>query len=57
MENILGGSCVSLYEVFVFSASKAIVIGYEPGKGRFHNAVGALRCKMACGKIFKVGSG
>ncbi|KAL5022797.1 hypothetical protein ScPMuIL_001952 [Solemya velum] len=47
----------TLLKIKKFYDAEAIVIGYEPGKGRFHNAVGALRCKMACGKIFKVGSG
>jgi DNA ligase-1 len=36
---------------------QAVVVGYEPGKGRFQGKVGALRCKMANGKLFSVGSG
>ena len=36
---------------------QAVVIGHEPGKGRFCNATGALRCRMENGKEFSVGSG
>ncbi|KAF5390955.1 hypothetical protein D9757_003960 [Collybiopsis confluens] len=37
--------------------SKAIVTGYKPGKGRNAGVTGALKCKMASGKTFDVGSG
>lgn len=47
----------TLLKLKKFYDAEAVVIGYDPGKGRFTGAVGALRCKMACGKIFSVGSG
>ena len=31
--------------------------GFEKGKGRNASVVGALVCRMACGTVFKVGSG
>lgn len=42
---------------FITLYFKAVVVGYDPGKGRFQGKVGALRCKMANGKLFSVGSG
>lgn len=47
----------TLLKLKKFYDAEAVVIGYDPGKGRFTGAVGALRCKMECGKVFKVGSG
>lgn len=47
----------TLLKLKKFYDAEAVVIGYDPGKGRFTGAVGALRCKMECGKIFSVGSG
>lgn len=37
--------------------AEARVEAHEQGKGRNANRLGALRCSMACGKVFKVGSG
>lgn len=42
---------------FITLYFQAVVVGYDPGKGRFQGKVGALRCKMANGKLFSVGSG
>ncbi|CAG8602981.1 7678_t:CDS:2, partial [Acaulospora morrowiae] len=46
-----------LLKVKSFFDGEALVEGYEPGKGKYHNMTGALKCVMACGKKFKVGSG
>ena len=35
----------------------AVVIGYEPGKGRFAGQTGALRVRDEQGRVFSVGSG
>lgn len=43
--------------LFIIPYFQAVVVGYDPGKGRFQGKVGALRCKMANGKLFSVGSG
>lgn len=47
----------TLLKLKKFYDAEAVVIGYDPGKGRFTGAVGALKCRMECGKEFKVGSG
>lgn len=47
----------TLLKIKKFYDAEAVVVGYEPGKGRFQGAVGALKVKMACGKVFAVGSG
>ena len=36
---------------------EALVTGYEAGKGRHKGRTGALQCRMASGKRFKIGSG
>ncbi|ESO87803.1 hypothetical protein LOTGIDRAFT_234827 [Lottia gigantea] len=47
----------TLLKIKKFHDAEARVIGYKPGTGRFHNAVGALLVEMANGKQFHVGSG
>ncbi|KAL3860121.1 hypothetical protein ACJMK2_010286 [Sinanodonta woodiana] len=47
----------TLLKIKKFYDAEARVIGYEPGKGMNTGLVGALKCVMACGKNFKVGSG
>ncbi|XP_071950094.1 DNA ligase-like [Antedon mediterranea] len=47
----------TLLKIKSFYDAEAIVIGYEPGKGRNTGVVGALRCKMESGIEFSVGSG
>lgn len=47
----------TLLKIKTFYDAEAVVVGYDPGKGRFQGKVGALRCKMANGKLFSVGSG
>ncbi len=37
--------------------AEAVVIGYEPGKGRFAGQTGALRVRDEQGRVFSVGSG
>ncbi|CAE6496788.1 unnamed protein product [Rhizoctonia solani] len=40
-----------------FYDGEAEVVGYEPGKGKHKGVTGALKCVMASGKKFSVGSG
>ncbi|KAJ2931053.1 hypothetical protein H1R20_g6035, partial [Candolleomyces eurysporus] len=47
----------SLLKVKTFFDAEAIVTGHAPGKGKHEGATGALKCKMASGKTFNVGSG
>lgn len=47
----------TLLKIKKFYDAEAIVIGHEKGKGRNQFVCGALRCKMACGVEFSVGSG
>ncbi|XP_055892732.1 uncharacterized protein LOC106077233 [Biomphalaria glabrata] len=47
----------TLLKIKKFYDAEAIVIGHEAGKGSNQHRCGALRCKMACGKEFSVGSG
>ncbi|KAL4264891.1 SWIM-type domain-containing protein [Pleurotus pulmonarius] len=47
----------TLLKIKTFYDAEAIVTGYEPGKGRNKGVTGALKCKMASGKTFSVGTG
>ncbi|GFO25016.1 DNA ligase [Plakobranchus ocellatus] len=47
----------TLLKIKKFYDAEAIVIAHERGKGVNQNRCGALRCRMACGKEFSVGSG
>ncbi|KDQ57285.1 hypothetical protein JAAARDRAFT_35922 [Jaapia argillacea MUCL 33604] len=47
----------TLLKLKTFYDAEAIVTGYVPGKGRHKGSTGALKCKMASGKTFNVGSG
>ncbi|KAK7114823.1 uncharacterized protein [Littorina saxatilis] len=47
----------TLLKIKKFYDAEAIVIGHEKGKGKNQFVCGALRCKMACGMEFSVGSG
>ncbi|KAJ1305172.1 hypothetical protein OPQ81_000203 [Rhizoctonia solani] len=47
----------SLLKVKTFYDGEAEVVGYEPGKGKHKGVTGALKCVMASGKKFSVGSG
>ncbi|KAH7338308.1 hypothetical protein B0J17DRAFT_661935 [Rhizoctonia solani] len=47
----------SLLKVKTFYDGEAEVVGYEPGKGKHKGVTGALKCAMASGKKFSVGSG
>jgi len=40
-----------------FYDTECKVIGYKKGKGKFENHMGALKCKLDSGKIFKLGGG
>ncbi|RUS90466.1 hypothetical protein EGW08_001734 [Elysia chlorotica] len=47
----------TLLKIKKFYDAEAIVIAHERGKGVNQHRCGALRCRMACGKEFSVGSG
>ncbi|KAH6891588.1 hypothetical protein BKA70DRAFT_1119873 [Coprinopsis sp. MPI-PUGE-AT-0042] len=47
----------TLLKVKTFYDAEALVTGYVPGKGRNVGVTGALKCKMASGKTFNVGTG
>ncbi|KAF9490955.1 hypothetical protein BDN71DRAFT_1422178 [Pleurotus eryngii] len=47
----------TLLKIKTFYDAEAIITGYEPGKGRNKGVAGALKCKMASGKTFSVGTG
>ncbi|EAU82651.2 DNA ligase [Coprinopsis cinerea okayama7 len=52
-----GSRSNTLLKVKTFYDAEAVVTGYEPGKGRNAGVTGALKCKMASGKTFNVGTG
>ncbi|KAK0443958.1 DNA ligase/mRNA capping enzyme [Desarmillaria tabescens] len=47
----------TLLKIKTFYDAEAVVTGYTPGKDRNAGVTGALKCKMASGKAFSVGSG
>jgi len=47
----------SLLKIKTFYDAEAVVTGYVPGKGKNKGVTGALKCKMASGKNFNVGTG
>ncbi|CAG8794245.1 11270_t:CDS:2, partial [Racocetra persica] len=51
------GRSNTLLKIKSFYDGEALLEGYEPGKGKYTGMTGALKCVMACGKKFKVGSG
>ncbi|OWZ18419.1 ATP-dependent DNA ligase [Phytophthora megakarya] len=51
------GRSSSLLKIKSFHDGEAEVLAYEDGKGKYVGMVGALRCRMASGKMFKVSSG
>lgn len=51
------GRSSSLLKVKTFQDEEAVVLGYEPGKGRNSAVVGALRCRNRAGIHFSVGTG
>jgi DNA ligase-1 len=40
-----------------FKDDECIIIGYTKGTGKYENKVGAIKCKLKNGIIFKIGSG
>jgi len=40
-----------------FLDTECIVVGYTEGRGKYKGAIGALKCKLKNGTIFKIGSG
>lgn len=40
-----------------FYDAECEVIGYTPGKGKYHNMTGSLTCKASNGSVFEIGSG
>lgn len=53
----VAGRSTTLLKVKSFHDAEAVVLSYEPGKGKHKGRVGALNCKMANGTRFKVGTG
>ncbi|GLE09585.1 hypothetical protein PINS_up021313 [Pythium insidiosum] len=53
----VGDRSSSLLKIKSFHDGEAVVIAHEDGKGKYVGMCGALRCKMASGKMFKVASG
>ncbi|KAG7395917.1 hypothetical protein PHYBOEH_003042 [Phytophthora boehmeriae] len=53
----VNGRSSSLLKIKTFHDGEAEVLAYEDGKGKYVGMVGALRCRMASGKMFKVSSG
>lgn len=53
----VNGRSNTLLKVKTFLDGEAVVIAHEPGKGSLQGMTGALKAQMACGKIFRVGSG
>ncbi|GMF38136.1 unnamed protein product [Phytophthora lilii] len=51
------GRSSSLLKIKSFHDGEAEVLAHEDGKGKYAGMVGALRCRMASGKMFKVASG
>lgn len=51
------GRSSSLLKIKSFHDGEAIVVAHEAGKGKYVGMTGALRCKMASGKMFKCASG
>jgi len=47
----------TLLKVKSFYDAEAIVTGYVPGKGKNKGSMGSLKCKMASGKTFNIGTG
>jgi len=44
----------TLQKVKTFFDAEAVVVGYADGKGKHEGVVGALKCKMASGKVSPV---
>lgn len=53
----VAGRSSTLLKVKSFHDAEAVVMSYEPGKGKHKGRVGALHCKMANGTRFRVGTG
>ncbi|KZT30991.1 DNA ligase/mRNA capping enzyme [Neolentinus lepideus HHB14362 ss-1] len=53
----VGSRSNTLLKIKTFYDAEAVVTGYVPGKGKHKSSTGALKCKMASGKTFAVGSG
>ncbi|KZT40618.1 DNA ligase/mRNA capping enzyme [Sistotremastrum suecicum HHB10207 ss-3] len=51
------GRSSTLLKIKSFYDAEAKVLGYEPGKGKNKGVMGALKCVMASGKKFNVGTG
>ncbi|KAL7416783.1 hypothetical protein BDY24DRAFT_378239 [Mrakia frigida] len=46
-----------LLKVKTFFDAEALLISYVDGKGKYTGITGSLKCEMACGSTFSVGSG
>ena len=46
-----------LWKIKKFDDNEAVVVAYEPGKGKYQGAMGALRCRLPDGTLFEIGTG
>lgn len=53
----VGSRSSTLLKVKSFEDTEAIIRGYVPGKGKYQGMTGGLRCELANGLQFQVGSG
>jgi hypothetical protein len=52
-----GRRSTTLYKLKSWYDAEAEVIGYSAGEGRHEGRTGALVARMACGTVFRVGTG
>lgn len=53
----LTGRSNALLKLKPWQDAEAVVVNYEPGKGKYHGMIGALKVEMPDGKRFSIGSG
>lgn len=51
------GRSMHLLKVKITQDADALVIGHEPGTGKYEGLLGALKVEMPNGKVFKIGTG
>ncbi len=51
------GRLSSALKVKVFEDAECTVVGYVAGKGKYSGLVGSLKCRLADGKVVRLGSG
>jgi len=53
----LTGRSDALLKLKPWQDAEAVIVGYTPGKGKYHGMAGALTMEMPDGKRFRIGSG